>query len=53
MRGSKDFNDPEFLKLIENCCNSCEVCMKYKHIPLCPVVTMLIADKFNQVVSGY
>ena len=50
VRESKDFNDIEFLKMIEEWCDSCEICQKYKKAPLRPIVGMRLADKFNQVV---
>lgn len=50
VKGSKDFNDAEFLKIIWKYCVPCKVCMRYKYVPLCPVVALLMADKFNQIV---
>ena len=50
VRESKDFRDEEFLTLIKECVDSCELCLKYKRPPLRPVVGMPLADRFNQVV---
>ena len=50
VRDSKDFNDPEFLKVIEKCCDSCKLCLTHKRVPPRPVVGMPLADNFNQVV---
>ena len=36
--------------MIEEWCDSCEICQKYKKAPLRPIVGMRLADKFNQVV---
>ena len=47
---SGNFNDDEFLKMIEEWCDSCEICQKYKRAPLRPVVGLPLADRFNQVV---
>ena len=37
VRESKDFSDEEFLKIIEECVDSCELCRKFKRPPLRPV----------------
>ena len=50
VRESEDFNDKDFLKVIEECCDACALCVKYKRAPLRPVVGMPLADKLNQVV---
>ena len=50
VKDSEDFNDKGFLKIIEECCDVCELCMKHKRAPLRPVVGMPLAEKFNQVV---
>ena len=50
VRDSVDFCDGEFLKIIEECCDLCDVCLKFKRAPLRPVVGLPLADKFNQVV---
>ena len=50
LKSSKDFNDKEFLKAIEDCCDDCDVCVVSKPPPLRPVVGMPLSDKFNQVV---
>ena len=36
--------------MIEEWCDSCEICQKYKKPPLRPIVGLPLADKFNQVV---
>lgn len=51
VKDSEDFNDCEFLKIIENVCDTCDICIKFKRPPLRPVVGMPLADSFNQVVS--
>jgi transposase InsO family protein len=50
VKDSRNFNDKVFLKMIEDCCDECEVCQKFKRPPLRPVVGMPLADNFNQVV---
>ena len=50
VKESRDFNDTEFLRIIEEWCDSCEICQKYKKAPLRPVVGLPLADRFNQVV---
>ena len=35
---NSDYHDKEFQKCIEDCCNNCEICRKYKFPPLRPVV---------------
>ena len=48
---SKNFNDPEFLKAIEESCDNCEICEHFKKPPLKPIVGLRLADNFNEVVS--
>ena len=50
VKSSKNFHDIEFLKLIEQCCDSCEICTKFKKPMLKPIVCMPLSDKFNGVV---
>ena len=42
-------NDKEFLNLINECCQSCEFCRKYKKPFLKPVVGIPVAETFNKV----
>ena len=50
VKESENFNDVEFLKMIEQCCDRCEICRKFKKPKLKPIVCMPLADKFNGVV---
>ena len=36
--------------MIEECCDSCETCMKFKYPSLCPIVGLSLTSRFNQVV---
>ena len=47
---SQSFDDPEFLKAIEESCEACEICETFRKPPLKPVVGLRLADEFNQVV---
>ena len=47
VKNCKDFNDPEFLKLIEKCCDSCQICLKHKCVPPRPIVGMPLSNGFN------
>ena len=47
VKESKDFNDNDFLKKIEECVDSCDLCIKYRSPPLRPIVGMPLAAKFN------
>ena len=38
------------MKIVEECCNDCEVCQEYRKAPLRPAVGLPLADKFNEVV---
>ena len=40
VKESKEFNDKEFIKCIEEYCNSCEICRKYKRPYHKPIVGM-------------
>ena len=50
VKNSKDFNDPDFLRLIDECVDKCKLCFSHKRVPPRPVVTLPLADRFNQVV---
>ena len=50
VKESKDFSDKDFLAIIEECCDSCEICQKFVLPPLRPVVCLNLANDFNQVV---
>ena len=50
MKERKDFDEQEFLKMIEGHCDSCDICMKSKHPSLCPIVGLPLASRFSQVV---
>ena len=50
VKESKNFNDKEFLEIIEECCDNCEFCQLSKKAPLKPIVGLPLADRFNQVV---
>ena len=39
------------MKCIEDCCDKCELCQKYRRPPLRPVVSFPMSDRFNQVVA--
>ena len=45
-----DMNDKEFLACIGHVCKTCNICVAYKAAPLKPVVSLPLANKFNQVV---
>ena len=47
---SKNFNDTDFLKAIDDACDNCEVCEQFKRPPLRPVVGLRLADNFNETV---
>ena len=46
-----EHNDPEFSQCIEEVCDECDTCQKFKKPPLRPVVSLPLADRFNQLVS--
>ena len=50
VKESKEFNDKEFIKCIEEYCDSCEICRKYKRPYHKPIVGMPIANEFNEVL---
>ena len=50
VKESKNFDDKEFLEILEECYDNCEFCQQIKKAPLRPVVGISLADKFNQVV---
>ncbi len=43
----------EYSKLMTEIYNQCQVCKVYKRTPPKPVVTLLMATKFNQIVTMY
>ena len=47
---NSDFSDKEFMECVQRCCDECSLCLKYKKVPLKPVVSIPIATDFNQVV---
>ena len=50
VKESKDFSDNDFLDIIEECFDSCEICQKFVRPALRPVVGLNLANNFNQVV---
>ena len=50
VKNSKNFDDKEFLDVLEECCDNCEFCQLSKKPPLKPIVGLPLADRFNQVV---
>ena len=44
-------HDVEFRKCVEAVCDECEICRKYKKVPLRPVASLPIATEFNQLVA--
>ena len=50
VRGSKTFNNKEFLDLIWDICNSCSVCLRFKRPPPQPVVGLTLENRFNDTV---
>ena len=50
VKESRDFNDKEFLNVLEECYDNCEFCHLSKKAPLRPIVGLPLADRFNQVV---
>ena len=47
---SSHYDDSEFLELIKEVCDNCEICLKFKKPPLRPVVGMTLGKKFNDTV---
>ena len=43
--------DKEFIRIVEEICDKCEFCQKYRHSKPKPVVAFPKANDFNQVVS--
>ncbi len=43
--------DKEFMKIVEQCCEECEFCLKFQTAKPRPVVGLPKAQRFNQVVS--
>ena len=50
VKSSKGFSDKEFLDIIRECCDKCEICKQFRKPPLRPVVTLPLAGNFNDVV---
>ena len=44
-------SDAEFKKCVEEICDECDICQKYKKPRLRPVVSLPLANRFNQCVS--
>ena len=51
VKESRCGSDKEFIEAIEECCDTCELCLKYRRPPLGPVVGLRLADRFNEVVA--
>ena len=47
---NSSIKDKEFLHLIGEVCNTCDICREYKAAPLKPIVSLPLAEKFNDVV---
>ena len=45
------FKDNEFLSIINEVCENCEVCKKFKRPPLRPIVSMPLGKHFNDTVT--
>ena len=50
VRGSKVFNDKDFLDLIWDVCDPCSVCLKFRKPPLQLVVGLTLEIRFNNTV---
>lgn len=50
VRSSKAFSDKEFLQLIHEVCDECQVCLKFRKPPIRPVVGMPLGRRFNDTV---
>ena len=50
VKNSKDYDDKEFLEVLEECYENCEFCQLSKRAPLKPIVALPLSDRFNQVV---
>ena len=50
MRGSKNFNNPQFIECITKVSDDCDICMKRRKAPLEPIVAMPISENFNDIV---
>ena len=50
LKHSPGFDNDEFLDIVKEQCDLCEVCQKFKHPPSRSVVGLPLADNFNQVV---
>ena len=50
LKQSPGFDNNEFLNIVKEQCDLCEVCQKFKRPPSRPIVGLPLADNFNQVV---
>ena len=50
VRGSKTFNNKEFLDLIQDVCDSCSVYLRLRKPPLQLVVGLTLGNRFNDTV---
>ena len=44
-------SDKDFFSWLEEICDQCDTCQKYKRAPLNPVVGLPVANRFNQCVA--
>ena len=50
LKQGSGFDDDEFLDLVKEPCDLCQVCQKFKRPPSRPIVGLLLADNFKQVL---
>ena len=50
VRGSKAFNDKEFLDLIQDICDFCSVSLRFRRPPFQLVVGLSLGNRFNDTV---
>ena len=50
VQSSESFNDVEFIRMIEQVCDKCDICRKFKKPPLKPIVCMPLSQEFNGTV---
>ena len=50
LKQSPGFDNNEFLDIVKEQCDLCEVCQKFKHPLSRPVVGLPLADNFNQIL---
>lgn len=50
VKKSGKFNDKEFIKAIEEVCENCQICLRFKKAPLRPVVGLPLGNRFNHTV---